>query len=389
MRAKICAVAVLGAVGSLPCVSAPAAEPYTIPAVLPLTGAAAFLGAGERKSLELVEKSVNAEGGINGQPIKFEFQDDQSSPQIGVQLANDVIAKKPAVMIGSSFVAVCRAMAPLMQDGPVDYCLSPGIHPEKGYVFTGNVSTLDDIDALLRFFRLKGWTKIAIMTSTDATGQDAENGIKSVLARPENKSMQLVDSEHFNITDVSVAAQIAHIKASGAQAMIAWSTGTPIATILRAYQDAGLTIPIEVSNGNLTYPQMHAYASFLPKDILFAGTPPIAADSIPNGPVKRKALEFLNDFKPTGQRPDTGYLAAWDPAAMIVDAYRKLGLNATAAQIREYLSNLRGWTGINGVYDFKAIPQRGIGPSSVVLVRWDPQKDTWVAVSKYGGEPLR
>ncbi len=73
-----------------------------------------------------------------------------------MQLANDLIAQKPAVMLGSSLVATCRAIAPLMKDGPVDYCLSPGIHPDAGsYVFTASVSTLDLANALVRYFRLQ------------------------------------------------------------------------------------------------------------------------------------------------------------------------------------------------------------------------------------------
>ena len=44
-------------------------------------------------------------------------------------------------IIGSAIVAMCNAMAPLMQNGPVMYCFSPGIHPAKGsYVFS-SVST--------------------------------------------------------------------------------------------------------------------------------------------------------------------------------------------------------------------------------------------------------
>src|SRR5690348_3289272 len=81
-----------------------AAEPYEINVVLPLTGPAAFLGKGEETSLQLAEKAMNASGGIHGQPVKFVIQDDGTSPQTGVQLANNVIAKKPAVLLGSSLV---------------------------------------------------------------------------------------------------------------------------------------------------------------------------------------------------------------------------------------------------------------------------------------------
>jgi branched-chain amino acid transport system substrate-binding protein len=42
-----------------------------------------------------------------------------------------------------------------------------------------------------------------------------------------------------------------------------------------------------------------------------------------------------------------------------------------------------------GPYDFPAIPQRGVGQSSVVITRWDGAHDQWVALSRVGGAPLR
>src|SRR5258708_17240112 len=116
--------------------------PASFTAILPLTGGASFLGKSEQQSMQLVEKVVNEAGGIQGRPLKLVFQDDQSSPQTAVQLANQAIAKHPPVVMGSSLVAMCNAMAPLMQSGPVQYCLSPGVHPNDGsYMFTSSVST--------------------------------------------------------------------------------------------------------------------------------------------------------------------------------------------------------------------------------------------------------
>lgn len=368
--------------------AARAAEPFEINVIVSETGSASFLGKAQATSLSVLEDLVNTSGGIAGRTIHFDVYDDQSNPQVGVQLMNSVIAKGVSVVLGGSIVAVCGAIGPLAANGPVNYCLSPGVHPPAGsYIFSSLPSTTDAFVASATYFRERGIRKIALITSSDATGQDAERGIDATFNA--QSGVEIVVHEHFNITDVSVAAQLARIKASDAQAMIAWSTGTPIATILRGAQDLGFDMPIEVSNGNLTYAQMHAYAGFLPKEILFAATPPLAADSIPNGPVKRTVTQFMAAFKAAGVRPDTGYLAAWDPAAMIVDAYKKLGPDATALQLRDYLENLRGWVGINGIYDFKAIPQRGIGANSIVMVRWDATKDTWVAVSRLGGEPLR
>ena len=69
----------------------------------------------------------------------------------------------------------------------------------------------------------------------------------------------------------------------------------------------------------------------------------------------------------------------------MLDAYKHLGFDATPAAIRAYIAGLQGFVGINGVYDFKAIPQRGIGIEWLVMIRWDKNKQSTVGVSKPGG----
>lgn len=382
------AIAALAAIAIAP--PARAAQPYEINVILPLTGPAAFLGKGEETSLHLAEKAINASGGIHGRPVKFVIQDDGTSPQTGVQLANEVIAKRPAVLLGSSLVAICRAMAPLMTNGPVEYCFSPGIHPEAGsYVFTASVSTLDLAHSLLNYYRLKGWTKLALMFSSDATGQDAENGVKSVLAKPEFKGMQVVDTEHFNTTDLSVTAQIAHIKASGAQALVAWSTGSPIATIFRGITQEGLDIPVATTDGNMTYAQMTQYKDFLPKQLYIPAAQWVVRDPSLLAPALRKPHEvFYKSFETAGVKPDIAMELGWDTSWIVVDSLRHLGPKATAKQLRDYMGKLRGFAGVNGVYDFTKTPQRGLDITDSVVTRWSPQKGTWEVVSKPTGIPL-
>src|ERR1700757_2611472 len=83
----------------------PAADPYEINVVLPLTGSVALLGNAVAKSLALVEENVNKAGGISGRPVKFVIADDQSNPSTAVQLVNRIIAAKAPVMIGPSLNA--------------------------------------------------------------------------------------------------------------------------------------------------------------------------------------------------------------------------------------------------------------------------------------------
>lgn len=368
-----------------------AADPYNIDVVLPLTGPAAFLGKAEQISLQQAEKVLAKGPGVGGRPVKFVFHDDQSNPQTAVQLANQIVASKPAVVLGSGVVAMCNAMAPLMKTGPVMYCFSPGVYPAKGsFMFTSSVATRDLIAAQLRFFDMKGWKKIGVITSTDASGQDAAKNIKELLALPEFKELQVVADANFNPTDVSASAQIQRIKGAQPQAMIAWSTGAGIGTVFKAIAEAGLTIPVATTDGNMTYAQMTQYASFLPKE-LYIPSPEWLPDEPKNVPAAQAQAKqaFLTAFDGTGVQPDAASSFAWDPAMLVVTALQKLGPAATAEQIRAYLADLTGYAGVNGSYDFTKVPQRGLSDANVYITRWSPEKKTWVVVSEPRGVPFK
>ncbi len=370
--------------------AARSAEPVKIPAVLAMTGSGAFLGSGEKQSLELAEKSINAAGGIQGRPLQFEFYDDQSTPQVSVQLVSQIVGAKPPVILGSSLVALCRATVPLTKNGPVQYCLSPGLHPKRGdYAFTASVSTLDLARAAIRFLRLKGWTRVAFIFSTDATGQEFEQGINSVLAEPQNKNMKSVETEHFNISDVSVAAQIAKIQAAKPQAFIAWSTGTPIQTIFRAMIQAGFDVPTVTTDGNMTYAQMKQYAGFLPKQLYMPAGEYIAHSAKLVPPAVAKAQDdFYKTFAAAGLKPDEPSELAWEPAMIVADALRTLGPKANAQQVHDFLEHLKGFASIDGICDFEKVPQRGLDVSNSVMTLWSKEAQTWTVVSKPGGTPL-
>ncbi|MFN2460381.1 MAG: ABC transporter substrate-binding protein [Candidatus Velthaea sp.] len=381
-------------VGALLCVSAipvhAAGEPYEINAILSLTGSAAFLGKEEQQALEAVEKIQNARGGIRGRKIHFTVQDDQSNPQVAVQLTNAVIAKHVPVMLGSSLVADCNAMmAAVRENGPVQYCFSPGIHPDRAsYTFSSSVSTKDLALVMVRYFHKRGWNRIAIMTSTDATGQDAERNFEAAFAAPENKGTQMVAQEHFNTSDVSVTAQLQRIKATNPQVLVPWTTGTPFGTVLRGIAESGIDIPIGGGNGNIIYAQMKQYAQFLPKELYFAGVEYFRDPrDIRSGPLKTAIQTFTGAFAPA--KPDLGQGLGYDAAMIVVDTLRKVGPNASAAQVRDAIDNLHGYVGAHGVYDFGPGDHRGLGPHNATMVRYDAPKDLFVAVSKPGGDPLK
>jgi branched-chain amino acid transport system substrate-binding protein len=358
--------------------------------ILPLTGSGAFLGTQEKTALEVLEKVVNQSGGIHGRPVHLNIFDDQSSPQVSVQNLNQILASNPPLVLGSAVMANCNAIIPLVKNGPVEYCFSPTLHPEPGsYVFTGNVASYDGMHAMVRFFRLKGWKRVALITSTDATGQDAVRGFTATFAMPENSDVTLVEHEQFNPTDISVAAQIERMKAAGPQVLLVWTTGTPLATVLKGIIQAGLELPVATSFGNQTYAQMRQYADFLPKDLYIASSawPQHGTAKLAPG-VDAAKHQFYDAFAAAGLVADSASVQSWDPAMVAITALRELPPDPTADQLRGHLSHMKGFAGVNGPYDFEAVPQRGLSEDAVVVTRWNREVGSFEIVSEPRGVPV-
>jgi branched-chain amino acid transport system substrate-binding protein len=382
------ASAVLLAMG-VPAVAAETEFPIHV--IVSLTGLASFIGNQDKVTLGLGEKLINESGGIQGHPVKFIFHDDQSSPQNAVQILNQILATKPSVFLGPNLSATCNAVAPLLANGPTDYCLSPAIAPATGgYVFSTLPSTKDAISAQIRFFRMKGLKRLALLSSTDATGQDNERATDEALKQPENADMRIIERAHFNPGDVSVVAQLERIKGAQPQAIMAWTAGTPLATVFKAILQVGLEMPVAVNDANMIYAQMEQYKSFLPKEMYIAAPewPPHEGVLHLDPRVDEAQQKFFDAFKAAGLKPDVAHVSSWDPMFIVAEALKKLGPNASAVQIRDHIAHLKNYAGVDGLYDFEKYPQRGLSEDNVVVTRWSAEANTWKVVSKPTGIPL-
>lgn len=365
--------------------------PFVINAIVSTTGPNSFNGQGSAQALQVFEAYANRTGGINGRPIQFNIMDDQSNPQIAVQLLNQIKAQHAAVVVGSDAVAPCAAMAPLVTDGPVMYCTSPGLDPPRGsYAFASTASLKVTLAAMVSYLRQRGFTKIAMMTASDAMGQMTQRYFDTAFALPENKSITVVSREVVNPTDLSFSAQVERVKNSGAQAVLAFATGPAFGTMLREFYEAGLNIPVATSGGNGNPAQLKQYGTNIPSEVLFASLPEdLSLEQLGTSPIRQRIEAFQQAFETAGLKPSPGASPwVWDPASIVLSAYRKLGTGATATQIHDYIENLKGWVGMNGIYDFSLGDQHGCTGASFVMTRWMPATGTFVAVSGLGGAPL-
>jgi branched-chain amino acid transport system substrate-binding protein len=380
--------ALLAVTASVPARAATVAgDPVEIDALVPSTGPGAFLAKSYLDTFRAIEIVVNHSGGIAGHPLHIVTSDSQTSGATGLQLVNALVAKHAALFVDGGPSTVCNASVPLVaKTGPVDYCLSPLIKPESGsYVFSASASGTDFVRVGVRYFRERGWKRIAIVAANDASGQAYELATNAALALAENAGVQIVAREHFNGSDLNIGAQISRVAAAAPQAILIYATGPAVATVLHGMHDAALDLPVQISSSNMIYAQLATYAGFAPTNVFFPTTLALTPADTPAGPIRDAQTAYVAAFSAIGVRPDFANNLAWDPTMILVAALRKSGALADAQTVRDDILNLHGWVGVNGVYDFGGGDQRGIGENAIEVARWIPATNTFVRASRPRG----
>src|SRR3984957_6578686 len=255
---------------------------YTIHAIVGETGSASFLGTEEAAAFNALAKHVNATGGIDGHPLAFAISDNQSTASTSVSLAPPLVGQAPVLLVGS-ITSTDKPVDDLVTSGgPVVYDLSPGDHPALGsYVYSSSNSTINQTQAFINFAESKGWKKVAVINSTDSSGQDGWTNIQRAVAGS-NGAVTVTDHEAFDPTAVSVTTQLSKIKATNPQAVLVWTTGTPLGTVLSGMQQLGMnSLPTMTTNGNASYSEMQKLAGGRPPPPLLPPAPALVGAETP------------------------------------------------------------------------------------------------------------
>lgn len=353
-----------------------AADTYTIDVLMPLTGPAAFVGQAQQQAARVYETIVNRTGGIHGQPLHFEIHDDQGNPTTAVQITNEIMTRRPAVILGPSISGPCGALAPLLTNGPLEFCFSPALEPGKGsFVFASSATEKTLIYTGYARVHALGYKRLAAIIANDASGQFEMQYTKEALALPANQSMKLVALETFAPADISVAAQVAKIKAANPDIIYVWAVGTAFGTVIRELANAGVDVPVVTPPTNTSLGLLTQFHDFLPKTLVTTGMP--YQGRMKNTALKTAASEYLDGLKDAGVKPDTMQAFAWDPMRIVVAALRALPAGASAAQVRDYIESMHDFPGIMGIYDFRGGDQHGLDGNDIPYLVWDPAQTAW------------
>ncbi|MBT3405655.1 ABC transporter substrate-binding protein [Candidatus Woesearchaeota archaeon] len=91
-------------------------EPIKIGAILPLSGAASFIGEPELDGMILAVEEINSDGGINGRELKLIVEDSQTNPVAAVKAANKLINLDNVDILYGTTTGASGAVAPFAQE---------------------------------------------------------------------------------------------------------------------------------------------------------------------------------------------------------------------------------------------------------------------------------
>lgn len=229
--------------------------PLKIGVIGPFTGqSSSDMGEAIRGGARVFADEVNRLGGVLGRKIELIEKDDQAKPDVGVQLAKELIEKdKVVATVGFANIGVANKAAPLFQSAKIPLLVSaaaggditkqPNLAPgAPNYIF--RVAGRDMLQTKAMFKDLvdrRKITEIAILHDETPYGT---SGKANALIDMEARKLKPVAIESFKIGDQDMTAQLTKAKAAGAKAVALYGLAAEDAMVAKSLAKMGWKVPL-------------------------------------------------------------------------------------------------------------------------------------------------
>ena len=358
-----------------------AQDPIRIGVTEPLTGAFAASGNYVTQGAKIAEEVINASGGVLGRKIQLVVEDNKSNPTEAVATAEKLIAKdKVPVLMGAWSSTLTLAVMPKLMEYEVPMLVetsSSGKITTSGNPFIFRISPTSEMEARAFTANVKtfGIKKADFLATNNDFGLGASQEFSKML-KEQGVQVGTVETMDPKATDFS--AQLAKIKASGADTLFVTTAVEQATLILRQAKEQQVKARIITTGGSVSPDQLIAQAGAAANGsyhlVFFT---PWFPDAVKNPDVAKK---FVGEW--TARKYEVGGLTegfrGWDGVHTIVEAIKQAG-KPDAKAITQALWNVKV-KGING--DIAFIKQGPAGKESaqnvpsVYLVKIDGGKVT-------------
>jgi branched-chain amino acid transport system substrate-binding protein len=347
--------------------AAQAQNQIVIGAIVPSSGPFAEWGRTNTVTLDMLEKDINAAGGVNGAKLKIVVLDDAAKP---AQSANDVRKlagdDKVLAIAGPLTSSGCEVAFPVANQMKVvatsQASSKPGVaKANRPWAFRNTVDEGTLTKASVPYF------KKTFNIKTTAVIYDAKDAVSTVIGTKIMPAVMKANGINvlnaaspisFNTGDLDVSAQVTKLKSLNPDGVVIGADYSQAITVIREMKRQGLIKP--VIGGT----------PFISSAILQAAPDiPIVAPATFYATMKdAKAHKFVAELQPLLRKasglpkdiePSMFDANIYETVNMYVDAVKKAGvtgkpgdLEADRTKIRDYMAKLKGFPGLAGPIGF-------------------------------------
>ena len=344
-----------------------------------LSGPAGQYGQSIRNGLTLAVEEINAAGGVKGNKIALQLEDEQGKKEQAIDVFKKLIFQDKVLMLfGPTLSNSAQAADPVAQAAKVVVFgtsnTADGITSIGDHVFRNSVTEADVLPETLRVaIKQAHIKKVAVLYGNDdvftKSGYDA---FKKAL---DDLKVPVTTTETFAKGDVDFKAQLTKIKASGADALVLSALIAEGAPIMVQARGLGLDVPIIGGNG------MNSVKVFdLAKDKsdnLWVGSPWALGNQTKEN--QHFVVAYTQKYK---SAPDQFGAQAYDAMNIVALALAKVklsgNLDADRQALRDALPGVT-YSGATGAFKFRQAMTKDGKPAG-----YDAQQAAIVSVTKAG-----
>jgi len=351
--------------------TAQAADPIKVGSFLAVTGGASFLGDPEKKTLEMYVDAINADGGINGQPVELVLYDSGTSAKQALTFVKRLIEQDEVdVIVGGTTTGETMAVIKEVEKAGVPFISLAGagviIDPVKKWVFKTPHTDRLAVKKIFDDMKANGLTKVGLLSGSGGFDKSCH---KNALELAPEMGMTIVADESHGKGDTDMTPQLTKIKnTDGIQAFLYCGFGAPTSIVAKNVKQIGLAVPHYQTHGSASKKFIQgadgaAEGARLPVAAL------LVVDQLPaDHPQKKVATAYRDAYeKKYGESISTFGGHAYDGLFIAVQALKRAG-GTDKEMVRTEIENTKNFVGADGIFNMSATDHLGLDTSSFVMV---------------------
>lgn len=342
--------------------------PIKLGQIASLTGNYKPLGTNDKLGAAQAVKEINDAGGLlGGRKLQIQVENDKTEPDQAVIAFNKLSGQNVVGVVGSSFSNSSLAVIPNAERDKIPYISTAAadeqVNPVRSYAFMTPPTAGVVAEQLLRYFKAKGMTKMAV--AYDTKSAFAQTGWKKMSAMAKKYGITFVDQEKFETGTTNFSPLLQHVRGSGAQGLMVWATGSPAVIITKQFASAGLSMPLVMSHAEAStlYTKPSGKAA---EGVVVASSLAVVGPYLPASQVKKVTMAMATPFqKANGYYPPQFAFDGYGAVKLFAAAIKKAG-SADPQAVQKALNNLTQLTP-EGTYHYTPKDHAGLPVDDVAV----------------------